>query len=63
LPALKVSDHADVLRLVETNGLTVTGVGWIDAHLLCAAEAATVQIWTGDARLRNQAARLGLVDG
>ena len=61
LPGLEVSAHGDVLRFVEEHKLNATGIGWVDAHLLCATEAAGVRIWTRDLKLRKQAAGLGLL--
>ncbi len=61
LPGLEVSAHGDVLRFVDEHGLHATGIGWVDAHLLCATAAARTSIWTRDVKLRKQAARLGLI--
>lgn len=60
LPVLGVAAHDDVLEFVEEHGLGDCGIGWVDAHLLCAAAAAAVPIWTHDRKLRKQAARLAL---
>ncbi|MEO5894455.1 MAG: PIN domain-containing protein [Vicinamibacterales bacterium] len=63
LPTLKTASHDDLLRFVGKHALAGTGVGWIDAHLLCAAASAGVPLWTHDRALRKQAARLGLAPG
>ena len=61
LPALAMADHADALEFVGDHGLAGTGIGWVDAHLLCAASRVGVPIWTHDRSLRTQAMRLGLL--
>jgi predicted nucleic acid-binding protein len=60
LPALQVATHDQVLEFVRRHDLSGRGIGWVDAHLLAAAHAAVVPIWTHDRRLRDCAARLGL---
>ena len=60
LPTLGVAPHDDVLRFVEHQRLSGSGIGWIDAHLLMAAAAAGVVLWTHDATLGAVAAKLGL---
>lgn len=61
LPALEVVAHYDVLQFVRRHGLSESGIGWIDAHLLCAAAVADLPIWTHDRNLRARAAKLGLL--
>jgi predicted nucleic acid-binding protein len=60
LPALSVVSHDDVLEFVRGHALLGRGIGWVDAHLLAAAHAATIPIWSHDRQLRVCAARLGL---
>lgn len=60
LPALPVTAHNEVLDFVRRHDLSGLGIGWVDVHLLAAAHAAGVPIWTHDRRLRACAARLGL---
>ena len=60
LPALHIAAHDDVLEFVRRHDLPGRGIGWIDAHLLCAASAADVPIWTHDRKLRACAAKLRL---
>ena len=50
---------ADSQRLVDVVRRG-RGIGWVDAHLLTAAHAATIPIWNHDRRLRACAARFGL---
>ena len=61
LPSLPVAPQADVMDFIEQRSLASTGIGWVDAHLLHAAAAAGVQIWTHDGPLRRLAARLRLL--
>ena len=61
LPGLPLSAHDDVLRFIEVHDLSATGIGWVDAHLLCATAAAGVPVWTRDVTLRKQAARCGFL--
>lgn len=61
LPALDVAAHDEVLQFVHRHGLPGSGLGWIDAHLLCAAAVADRLIWTHDRNLRARAAKLGLL--
>jgi len=61
LPTLEVVAHDQVLHFVVRHALAGTGIGWIDAHLLCAAALADVPVWTRDRALRKQASRLGLL--
>lgn len=60
LPTLDVAPDRSVLAFVDRNGLAATGIGWVDAHLLAAVDAAGMDLLTHDARLRRQAARLRL---
>jgi hypothetical protein len=60
LPGLKVAAHDEVLEFVLRHDLPGRGIGWIDAHLLCAAHANDVPIWTHDRRLGACAAKLRL---
>ena len=53
LPMAAVVDNEGVLRLIESRRLYGRGIGWIDAHLLAAAIASGVQLWTNDKRLRS----------
>ncbi|MBA3884932.1 MAG: type II toxin-antitoxin system VapC family toxin [Acidobacteria bacterium] len=59
-PALALLPEEAVLAFVERHHLAATGIGWVDAHLLAAADAAGADVLTRDKRLRTQAARLRL---
>jgi hypothetical protein len=61
LPALSIAPHGEVLRFVDRHALAGSGIGWVDAHLLCAAAGVALPIWTHDRSLRKQAARLALL--
>lgn len=52
-----VRDEA-VLRFIEAHELAGAGIGYIDAHLVAAAFAAGVFVWTRDRRLHRVAEKL-----
>ena len=57
LPQMSVATDSEVMEFIEQNGLSGTGIGWVDAHLLAAVRlTAGAQLWTRDKRL-NDAAR------
>ena len=60
LPQVPLADHGEVLHFVESHGIAGSGIGWIDAHLLCAALLGGVPLWTLDRRLATLARRLGV---
>ena len=60
LPHLETAADQDVLRFVEEHGLPGTGIGWVDAHLLVAVQAAGASLLTSHKSLRSAAARLGV---
>ena len=56
---LKARDD-DVFNLIETQRLSGSGIGWVDAHLLTSVVlAGDVKLWTRDRRLNAAAERLG----
>ena len=61
LPQADPAGHEEVLLFAERSRLEGTGIGWVDAHLLCAAALARANLWTLDRRLASTAVRLGLV--
>lgn len=61
MPQPPLARHAHVMRLIETEKLFSTGIGYVDAHLLAAARLLPGgRIWTRDGRLHVQAERLGV---
>lgn len=60
LPSAALADHDDVLGFVERHRLYGHGIGWVDAHLLAAAQLSDAGLWTLDARLRRAAGRVGV---
>ena len=60
LPALPLQPEPSVLEFAERHRLAGSGIGWVDAHLLAAADAAGVRLLTSDKKLHAVAARLGL---
>lgn len=56
-----IARHDEVLRLIETEKLFGTGIGYVDAHLLASARITPeLQLWTRDRRLLAVATRLGV---
>ena len=59
LPTLAVLGESEVRELVEARGLSSSGIGWVDAHLLASALTAGCTLWTLDRRLARVASALG----
>ena len=53
LPRIAESTHEEVMAMLESRRLTGRGIGFIDAHLLCAALREGALLWTRDASLRR----------
>lgn len=60
LPELPQAEHDEVFALIERRELVGKGIGWVDAHVLASCLLAHTALWTRDAALDAQAARLGL---
>ena len=61
LPTTVIADHDEVLRLVAQRSLHGIGIGYIDAHLLAAAQLTPdARLWTRDTRLHKVALTLNL---
>ena len=61
LPSAIVASHVEVLDFVETNRLSGSGIGYVDAHLLAATRlTADTTLWTRDKKLRSVAHHLTL---
>lgn len=59
LPAVAQVADVEVLRFIERQRLMGKGLGYIDMHLLAAAQASEVRLWTLDRRLADAAKELG----
>ena len=62
LPRIAESSHDHVVSVIESRNLMGRGIGFVDAHLLCAVlnRNGTV-LWTRDRRLEELAQELGVV--
>lgn len=61
LPQIKERTHREALGLIESRRLMETGIGFIDAHLLCAAVLhGEARLWTRDTRLRQASEACGV---
>ena len=61
LPVLTEQPHRRVLEVIESKQLMGRGIGFIDAHLLCAAlDRKCASLWTRDKRLRLIAEEAGI---
>jgi predicted nucleic acid-binding protein len=61
LPRVVEADHDEVLALVDSEGLSGRGLGWVDVHLLASAALSGTTLWTLDKRLAEQARRLSVL--
>ncbi len=58
---VRVATHLEVMDLIEAEGLSGRGIGYVDAHLLAACLITPgVGLWTRDKALGDAATRLGL---
>ena len=60
LPIAALAGHDEVMVFVAAHALGGSGIGWVDAHLLCSAALSGAKIWTGDRQLHAAAERCGL---
>ena len=61
LPMIPEASNQEVLSTIESRQLMGQGIGFMDAHLLCAVlNCANTLIWTRDRRLRVVAGALGV---
>ena len=61
LPDIGESSHADVLAFVESQELMGSGIGYVDAHLICSVlHQHGTRLWTRDSKLQKVAQELGL---
>jgi len=54
------SEHEEVMHFIESYGLMVKGLGYIDMHLLASAMLTKVPLWTLDKKLNEISLKLGL---
>ena len=61
LPHASIATDAEVLHFIDRHTLFGRGIGYVDAHLLAAAQlTAAAGLWTSDKRLHRVAVQLGL---
>lgn len=61
LPSVIPARHSEVMRLIESERLFGTGLGYVDAHLLTSAIAMDeVAIWSRDKKMVSHTARLNV---
>ena len=61
LPQAPVVSQSELLHFIESRRLAGTGIGFVDAHLLAAAELMRGYLWTTDKPLRLAADKLDLI--
>jgi predicted nucleic acid-binding protein len=59
-PSSKMASDTEVMTMIEAKGLYGSGIGYVDAQLLAAAQLSHAKLWTNDKRLHAAAVRLGL---
>ncbi len=61
VPRIPELGHDTVITRIEERNLMGRGIGFIDAHLICAVlEREGTRLWTRDGRLHRVAADLGV---
>ncbi|HEX9963541.1 MAG TPA: type II toxin-antitoxin system VapC family toxin [Allosphingosinicella sp.] len=61
LPSSQTASHRELLAFISSAGLSGSGVGFVDAHLLAACRLTRgARLWTRDKRLASKADELGL---
>jgi predicted nucleic acid-binding protein len=61
LPASEIATDTEVLAFIDAHGLSGSGIGYVDAHLLAGVSLSLgARFWTRDRRLGAVAERLGL---
>lgn len=61
LPLIEPATNDEVLTFITRHRLFGLGIGYVDAHLLAAAQlTAGTAVWTRDRRLADVASRLGI---
>ena len=60
LPEARISEHHEVLLLLESQKLFGKGLGWVDVSLLASAKLTGCGLWTIDGSLQQAATTLGI---
>ena len=60
LPMVLTISHEEVLYFIEQRSLAGSGMGYVDVHLLAAAQLENISIWTFDNILDRAASKLHL---
>lgn len=60
LPAARTVAHEEAMTLVDARGLSGSGLGWVDVHLLASSLVEGWPLWTVDRRLAAVAEGLGV---
>lgn len=60
LPSARVATHAEVMLMLESRRLMGRGLGYVDLHLLAAAQMDHLSLWTLDKPLSGAAKQLGI---
>ncbi len=61
LESAVVATHDEVMQMVVSHGLSGSGMGWVDAHLLASTLLTEdARLWTIDSRFHQVAERLGV---
>ncbi len=60
LPQTRVATDKEVLFFIDAHALMGRGIGYVDMHLLAAAQLGAQRLWTRNKRLHAIAAELGL---
>jgi hypothetical protein len=60
LPEARISEHHEVLLLLESQKLFGKGLGWVDVSLLASAKLTGCGLWTVDGSLQQAATTLGI---
>ena len=61
LPIATEATHEEALEFLDSKNLPISGIGWIDVHLLASAVLTPASLWTLDRRLHEVSKTLDLV--
>lgn len=60
LPSTIVVEESEFMEFIENRNLMGRGLAFVDIHILASAVLSSVPLWTGDKRLDQAAAEVGL---